>query len=387
MLDGQNEAPRLRWNTIHPVGAPESGGERAGKTKNMVERIGGGVETGPPPLLKLAGTFGFWFLASILSSNVKKVVLNAISLPLALTTFQFAATATFSLVYILVFRIAANTVKAPSYVYSVDSRSSPGVLPVHAGDQKGGRRRGGDDAGSLASGLSLRDLLLRVVPLSLTQVAAHFLTSFSMSLVPLSYTHTVKAMGPLFTVVVSTLFLSKTYSRKVWVSLLFILMGVSLASATELVFDVYGLLAAVSAALIGVVQSLYSKFMLSSMSISHVHLLFYSSTISFLLLLPLALVYDGTRVLEAQLAPVSWHLVLLAMTHFSQSIGAFQFLAYVTPLAYAIANTAKRLSIIVSSVLYFSHPVSYLNALGMLIAFGGQAYYGIIKSSGKTGKT
>ncbi|KNC50089.1 uncharacterized protein AMSG_11913 [Thecamonas trahens ATCC 50062] len=341
------------WHSARPA-APTTGGGRG-----LVNSA----------TMRLVATFVFWFASSIVSSNVKKAVLNGISLPLALTTFQFGACATCTLLYIRVFRIPSQP---HGRGYGKAAAVAPDALPLHH-----------DERPHMQHALTLNEMLTKVVPLSLTQVAAHFFTAFSMSLVPVSYMHTVKAMGPIFTIIVSTVFLSKSYPRKVWIALMFIFLGVSLASATELVFDMLGLIAAASSALIGVIQSLYSKHMLSSMSISHEHLLFYSSAVSFVILLPVALVYDGVRVLDARLSEVGWLLVLLAGSHFGQSIGAFQFLAYVTPLAYAIANTCKRLAIIVSSVVYFAHPVSALNALGMLIAFGGQAAYVVIKSSGR----
>lgn len=54
-----------------------------------------------------------------------------------------------------------------------------------------------------------------MVPLAMGKFLSQFTSQISLRLVPISYTHTVKALMPLFTVILSRIFLQEKYSIKV----------------------------------------------------------------------------------------------------------------------------------------------------------------------------
>jgi solute carrier family 35 protein E1 len=64
---------------------------------------------------------------------------------------------------------------------------------------------------------------------------------------------------PIFTVILSKLFLNQTHSKLAYLSLVPIMGGVIICSVTELEFNLVGLLSALFSTFIFAVQNIYSK--------------------------------------------------------------------------------------------------------------------------------
>jgi solute carrier family 35 protein E1 len=75
-----------------------------------------------------------------------------------------------------------------------------------------------------------KDVLLGVLPLAAVHTLGNLLTNVSLSAVSVSFTHTIKAMEPFFSVVLSWAFLGSTPTLAMVASLLPIVAGVALAS-------------------------------------------------------------------------------------------------------------------------------------------------------------
>lgn len=83
-----------------------------------------------------------------------------------------------------------------------------------------------------------------VYPLAIIHVLGNVLTNVSLGKVAVSFTHTVKAMEPFFSVIMSAIFLGSVPPVPVLLTLLPIVGGVLLASLTETTFNWTGFLAA-----------------------------------------------------------------------------------------------------------------------------------------------
>jgi solute carrier family 35 protein E2 len=120
----------------------------------------------------------------------------------------------------------------------------------------------------------------------------------SLSHVAVSFTETIKASAPLFTVIFARLILGEITTTPVIMSLFPVMFGLVLCSATELSFDIIGFLAAVSNNCIDCIQNVFSKRLLSE-ALSPVELQFYTSIAAVCMQLPVMVVLAGHEIIGA----------------------------------------------------------------------------------------
>ena len=231
--------------------------------------------------------------------------------------------------------------------------------------------------------------------------------------VPVSFVETIKATAPAFTVVFARLILQERTAPPVVMSLIPVIVGLVLCSASELRFDAVGFIAAVMNNCADCVQNVLSKRMLTHMS--PIMLQFYASAAALTLQAPL-LVRDvtglalglwsshhhggSTKVEESSssdlledldIAPLrhlhlseddqfanlattaSWHrelslshlLLLDAVFYHLQSVSAYSVMGCMSPVSQSVANTLKRALLVWASILYFGNPVTNSGIAGM----------------------
>eukprot|EP00050_Salpingoeca_kvevrii_P008589 m.303795 g.303795 ORF g.303795 m.303795 type:complete len:320 (-) comp16209_c0_seq1:109-1068(-) len=198
----------------------------------------------------------------------------------------------------------------------------------------------------------------------------------SLAHVAVSFTETIKSSAPFFTVVFARLMLGQRTSWQVTVSLIPVMLGLAIASATELSFDAIGFGAAVANNVIDCVQNVFSKKLLTSLT--PVQLQFYTSAAAAVLQLPV-LIY----VLYPQLIGASeridsnliWWLLIDGVFYHMQSVTAYFTMSYLTPVSQSVANTAKRALLIFLSILWFGNPITFINAVGMITVTAGVFLY------------
>lgn len=197
----------------------------------------------------------------------------------------------------------------------------------------------------------------------------------SLAHVAVSFTETIKSSAPFFTVVFARLMLGQHTSWQVNLSLLPVMLGLMLCSATELSFDTIGFLAAIGNNIIDCVQNVFSKQLLNKMT--PVQLQFYTSAAAAILQLPVLLYSLWPQLRGGQ--PMTTQLVMLilvdAVFYHLQSVTAYCTMNLLNPVSQSVANTVKRALLIFLSILWFGNPITAWSGTGMVIVFVGVFLY------------
>ena len=120
--------------------------------------------------------------------------------------------------------------------------------------------------------MDIRQIVRYIIPLSIAMMCAKFLTYTSYGLIPVSLTHTVKALTPFFNVFIVFLWVGESVSFPTLLSLVPIVLGVIYASVNEIElfshflvicrFNGTGFICALLSTVIGVWQSIYLKMLM-----------------------------------------------------------------------------------------------------------------------------
>ncbi|CAL4910125.1 unnamed protein product [Urochloa decumbens] len=310
---------------------------------------GGGKPEGAagiPRTLQLGAMILVWYTLNIYFNIYNKLVLKAVPFPYTITTFQFASGSFFITLMWL--------------------------LNLHPKPR-----------------LSLRQYA-KLLPLALIHMLGNIFTNMSLGKVAVSFTHTIKAMEPFFSVLLSVLFLGETPSLLVLGSLAPIVGGVVLASMTEVSFNWIGFWSAMASNLTNQSRNVFSKKLLADKedSLDDINLFSIMTVMAFLLSAPLMLSIEGIKFSPSYLQSAGVNVkdlcvkAALAGTcfHFYQQV-SYSLLARISPVTHSVTNSLKRLVVIVASVLFFRTPISPINALGTGVALAGVFLYSQLKKT------
>ncbi|KFH64058.1 hypothetical protein MVEG_09883 [Podila verticillata NRRL 6337] len=333
-----------------------------------------------------------WYLSSAVTNNLGKQLMNQFRYPVTLTFVQFWFVSLFCYIAGAVFKM--TKIHRPSRV-----------------------------------------IFEMTGPLVVFQVIGHVFSSVAISRVPLSVVHTIKALTPLFTVLFYRVILGTTYSRAVYLSLVPLTAGVMLACRLSLEFNnMVGLLSALLSTLVFVTQNVFTKKILSSSKakqqqhqeqhghgglankesisigtvdpveqlggsnakLDKINILFYSSTMAAIFMIPMWLYTEGWTLMFTEEAmghhvsaaanggwSVSWLLFTNSVSHFFQNVFAFSVLALTSPVTYSIASLIKRIVVIVASIVYFHQTLGTTQWMGVCLTFWGLWLYNSAKNAAK----
>ncbi|KAF9820875.1 hypothetical protein IEO21_01102 [Rhodonia placenta] len=339
----------------------------------------GSLTRQPPPsplsaasasTLRFALLCALWYTTSALSSNTGKAILTQFRFPITLTFVQFGFVAGYCLLFM-----------------SPAVRFARFKTPTRA-------------------------VFSSTLPMGCFQVGGHIFSSMAISRIPVSTVHTIKALSPLFTVAAYALLFRVRYSAKTYVSLLPLTIGVMLACSFDMsASNAIGLLCAFGSALVFVSSNIFFKKIMpsgpnaaaaSSHKLDKLNLLFYSSSMAFVLMIPIWLYYDLPALLVMLHDPahighpaqghahshhsVAWDFLANGTVHFAQNIIAFILLAQTSPVTYSIASLIKRVAVICIAIVWFAQPVHPVQACGITLTFAGLYMYNQAKSDVELGE-
>ncbi|OMO59208.1 Drug/metabolite transporter [Corchorus capsularis] len=232
-----------------------------------------------------------------------------------------------------------------------------------------------------------RSKLAAILPLAVAHTLGNLLTNVSLGRVNVSFTHTIKAMEPFFTVLFSVLFLGEWPTLWVVASLLPVVGGVALASFTESSFNWIGFCSAMASNVTNQSRNVLSKKLMIKKedTLDNINLFSVITVISFILLVPCAILLEGVRFTPSYFPSLAnqgvnvkelcIRSILAGICFHSYQQVSYSILQMVSPVTHSVGNCVKRVVVIVSSVIFFQTPVSFINSLGTAVALAGVFLY------------
>nr|CAD1842469.1 unnamed protein product [Ananas comosus var. bracteatus] len=114
-------------------------------------------------------------------------------------------------------------------------------------------------------------LLKLLIPVAVCHALGHVTSNVSFAAVAVSFAHTVKALEPFFNAAASQFILGQQIPWTLWLSLAPVVIGVSMASLTELSFNWTGFISAMISNISFTYRSLYSKKAMTDMDSTNVY--------------------------------------------------------------------------------------------------------------------
>lgn len=232
-----------------------------------------------------------------------------------------------------------------------------------------------------------------ILPISAGRALAVGFAYFGLLKVPVSYAQTVKATMPVFTVLISRVMLHERQSNRVYISLIPVIFGVFVASVTEIQFDLSGLLCSLFSTSLFAGLNVLAKKVFQDTGMHPINLLSLNSQLAAVMLFPLWVLKDGSGLWTAftsydqkedstvHIQTFVYYLFFSGLLSFIQNLCAFTLIHQLTTLSYAVSNAAKRIAVIVISLLWLKNPVTPINMAGMLISVLGVLLYNRAKHS------
>lgn len=303
--------------------------------------------------LRLAANLSIWYAVSALYNIYNKRALNAIQMPWTMALLQLGAG-------LLIF--------IPLWVLNI--RKSP----LH----------------SFSSSIELFWALKHIV---LFASIAHFSGVFALGLGTVSFTQVVKAAEPLFTAVVGGLFAQEILPIRSYLSLIPVMIGVCLASVSELTFSWPCFAAGIISNSFSGARNVFSKklmkkniALLENLSAENMYSIL--TVFCFLLVLPVTLLVEWSEWVQFY---SRWQVggltlperrgvmdaVISGLLFYLYNEMSFKVLSEVSPITHALANTMKRIVIIITSVLAFGNKMTIAGQIGSALAIMGTFLYSL----------
>ncbi|XP_063799060.1 solute carrier family 35 member E2B [Pseudophryne corroboree] len=205
----------------------------------------------------------------------------------------------------------------------------------------------------------------------------------SLKNVAVSFAETVKSSAPIFTVIMSRLILGEYTGMMVNLSLLPVMCGLALCTATELSFNILGFSAALSTNIMDCLQNVFSKKLLSGdkYKFSPPELQFYTSASAVIMLIPTWIFLMDMPLIgkSGKKFSYNWDVIVLLLIDgvlfHLQSITAYALMGKISPVTFSVASTVKHALSIWLSIIVFGNKITILSAIGTVLVVIGVLLY------------
>lgn len=227
------------------------------------------------------------------------------------------------------------------------------------------------------------NFVMTMLFVGLMRFATVVLGLVSLKNVAVSFAETVKSSAPIFTVIMSRMILGEYTGLLVNLSLVPVMGGLALCTATEMSFNILGFSAALSTNIMDCLQNVFSKKLLSGdkYRFSAAELQFYTSAAAVAMLVPAWVFFMDLPVLGRSGRSFSYtqDVVLLLLMDgvlfHLQSVTAYALMGRISPVTFSVASTVKHALSVWLSIIVFGNKITSLSAVGTVLVMAGVLLY------------
>jgi len=232
------------------------------------------------------------------------------------------------------------------------------------------------------------DDIVKMLPVAFCFMGAHSASVFAMNAGAVSFAQIVKASEPAFAAVLAQFVYGKKISKAKWLCLPVVIGGVIIASVKELDFAVSALVSACIANMFAAVKGNENKKLMETEGLkerigSVGNQFALTSILGFLMSIPVFIAKEGSRFGEFTTLfktnpAVSFNLIASGLYFYGYNELATMTLKKTGAVTQSVANTAKRVIVIVGVALMLGESLDPIKLLGCAIGIGGVLLYSII---------
>ena len=229
----------------------------------------------------------------------------------------------------------------------------------------------------------------KIVPVAACATGAHLSSIFSMNLGAVSFAQIVKATEPAFAAAIGVTLYGKSVSTAKWLCLIPVIGGVCIASLKELDFSVWALLAACLANVFAAFRANENKKLMDTAGlkdrIGGVGNQFALSTlIGCAVALPIFLLTEGSRFstfveLFKTSSALKSNLLTSGLYFYLYNELSTITIKKTSATTMSVANTAKRVIVIIGVAIALGESLPFLKLLGCSIGVGGVLLYSLVQ--------
>jgi solute carrier family 35 protein E1 len=230
--------------------------------------------------------------------------------------------------------------------------------------------------------------IVKMLPVAFCFMGAHSASVFAMGAGAVSFAQIVKAAEPVFAAVLSQFVYKNEISKAKWMCLPIVIGGVILASVKELDFAVSALISACIANLFAAIKGNENKKLMQTEGlkdrIGGVGNQFALTTIlGFLMSIPVVIAKEGGQLGEfwqaVKTTPAIWkNMVASGLWFYGYNELSTMTLKKTGAVTQSVANTAKRVIVIVGVAIVLGESLDPIKMIGCSIGIGGVLLYSII---------
>lgn len=234
------------------------------------------------------------------------------------------------------------------------------------------------------------DDIVKMLPVAFCFMGAHSASVFAMSAGAVSFAQIVKASEPAFAAVLSQFVYGKKVSKAKWACLPIVIGGVILASVKELDFAVSALISACIANMFAAVKGNEMKKLMETDGLkdrmgSVGNQFALTSILGFLMSIPVFLAKEGSKFGEfvtmfKSTPALSLNLIASGLWFYGYNELSTMTLKKTSAVTQSVANTAKRVIVIIGVALVLGESLDPVKLIGCGIGIGGVLLYSIIDS-------